>query len=712
MAHMLTRGFLLAAFLAGGPVVCAVVPPETPAPKTYRNLKGDVPAAPREPSRRQDPNMSVIDDFDAGIMGNKFKGYVGIWESNPADADQYCRASIESNEPRAGKGKYLRIDYDVDSPHPVENGYWSQLRNADLSRYDHLQFWVRGDKQRGYTTRFRIELKKSLPAAGAQDPGGADPEWIKGSFVVTGITDQWQKISIPLRVMSGIRDWKGVDEFVIVFKDRVCDRKVGTIYIDDIAVVRTGDPGPSIHDPVVRRIEKGTQGLDAVQTAQFLIHNRLHGTFPGKVVVKKQFPEDDRAFLTEIARDTWRFFDVFTDKLTHLPLDTIQFPKDTVIGRETFIGDYTNVTNIGLYLMCVVSAYDLGFISRDEAVTRLRKTLDTVGRLETYKHFPYNYYDTSTLERTSNFISYVDSGWLAIGMYVAKNAFPEELSEQAAGLLNRMDFSFFYDDVEQQMFHGYYTNAECYSEYHYGAFYTEPRVISYMAIGKGDAPLEHWFKMYRTFPKQYAWQKQRPIGRSEKKHFGISAYGGYYEHAGVKYVPSWGGSLFEALMPTLVLEEKERAPEGLGLNDEVHARIHIAYALDTLNYPVWGLSPSSSPGGGYGEYGVPFLGARGYQPGVVTPHVTFLALEFFPAEAIKNLRKFTALYDIYGECGFYDAVDPLTGRVAYRYLALDQAMSLIALNNYLNDGAVRKRFARDPINKDVKKVLEVEKFFQ
>jgi len=691
--------------LLAGALLCAGIA-AVPAAEDAAGTTGDV--------RQGGAAVLVIDDFDQGIMGNKLKGYVGTWESNPADTEQSCKASIESSSPRVKKGKYLRIDYDVDSSQAVENGYWSQLRKADLSRFDHLQFWVRGDTSRGHTTRFKIEFKKNVPGAAPRGPGAGagDPEWIKGSFIVTGITDQWQKVSIPLRAMSGISDWTGIDELVIVFKNRLCDRKTGTIYLDDIAVVRTGDPGPSIHDPVERHIEKGTRGLDAEGTARFLVQNRLRGVFPGKVVVRKNFPRDDRAFLTEIARDTWKYFDIFTDNLTHLPLDTIQFPKNAVYGRETFIGDYTNVTNIGLYLMCVVSAWDFGFISREDALRRIGKTIDTVGRLETYKRFPYNYYDTSTLERTSNFISYVDSGWLAIGLYVVKNAFPAELADRVTVLLDGMDFSFFYDDVEEQMYHGYYTNIRAYAEYHYGAFYTEPRVVSYMAIGKGDAPLEHWFKMYRTFPKEYAWQQQRPAGRAEKKYFGITMYGGYYEHAGKKYVPSWGGSLFEALMPALVLEEKEWAPEGLGLNDAVHARIHIDYALGALKYPVWGLSPSSVPGDGYGEFGIPFLGSRGYGPGVVTPHVTFLALEFFPGEAVKNLRKFLELYDIYGECGFYDAVNPQTGEVAYRYLALDQAMILIALDNYLNNGAVRKRFARDPINKNVRKVLEVEQFFR
>ena len=69
------------------------------------------------------------------------------------------------------------------------------------------------------------------------------------------------------------------------------------------------------------------------------------------------------------------------------------------------------------------------------------------------------------------------------------------------------------------------------------------------------------------------------------------------------------------------------------------------------------------------------------------------------------------LYDSYGEYGFYDAIDARTGKVAIKYLCLDQAMSFIALNNYLNDGAIRKRFHSDPIAKNAEELLTIENFF-
>jgi len=163
-------------------------------------------------------------------------------------------------------------------------------------------------------------------------------------------------------------------------------------------------------------------------------------------------------------------------------------------------------------------------------------------------------------------------------------------------------------------------------------------------------------------------------------------------------------------MPTLVLDEKNIAPKGLGLNDARHAEGQMRYGLEELGYPVWGMSPSSKPEGGYSEYGAKPFGSKGYKAGVVTPHASVLALEWFPREAAANLRKLIELYDIYGEYGFYDAVTVETGLVAKKYLALDQAMIFVAINNYLNDGAIRKRFHAEPAMKEIEEILSAEDF--
>ncbi|MBN1492949.1 MAG: DUF3131 domain-containing protein, partial [Candidatus Omnitrophica bacterium] len=572
------------------------------------------------------------------------------------------------------------------------------------------EFFVKGDPELKYTTTFKVELKKFKD--------NDRVEKLVGAYTVKNVNGTWQRVSIPLAHFSAIdayngelAGWTAVDEFVIILDSRLADVLEGVLYFDNIQFVKHENKLPQASDLRLSKIRKlYKEDCSTIEWAQWIAH-RLRG-FPQEVIVKKEFPQEDKDFLREIARDTWGFFDNIVDKHSALPLDTIAFTKEAVFAPESAFGDYTNVTNIGLYLACIVAAYDLAFITKEDALERIQQTLNTIERLETHQGFLFNYYDTTTMERTSNFISQIDSGWLTAGIDVVKNAFPDKLKRQCERILSNFDFSFFYDDVAQQFYHGYYTNTKAYANYHYGSFYTEPRIVSYCAIARGDVPMEHWLRLDRTLPESYEWQNQEPVNRTEKTFRGIKYFGGYYEYQDMRYVPSWGGSAFEALMPPLFLKENELAPKSMGLNNKRHAQIQASYPIEKWGYPVWGLSPCSIPGGGYSEYGVNILGLKGYKRGVVTPHATFLALEYIPEQAIANLRKMLELYDIYGEYGFYDAVDPETGDVAYKYLCLDQAMTLIALDNYLNDGAIRNYVHQDPAIKAGEHLYTEENLFE
>lgn len=661
--------------------------------------------------------VNIFDDFEDGELNkNLLTGDSGAWNLNPDDEQAECIPEVVEIPGPNDSIWALKLTYDVDSPLSAQNGYWTKLKNFDASPYDHLEFEIKGDPEAGFTDIFKVEIKKYKDAARI--------EKITGRSLVN-VTGEWQTVSIPLNRMTGVFDfanpetWKNpsntfkdLDEFVVVFQDRHVTKKTGVIYLDNFRFVKTGKPGPTPVDFPPRKKEKTPTRIEGVEFAKFLV-TRLKG-FPNEIVVEKKFPEDDREFLMEVARDTWRFFDEIVDQEHGLVLDTIQLGKEEAIDEAAWIGDYTNVTNVGVYFMVLVSAVDLGFITKEDALARMEKTISTIETWEifTKSGFPFNYYDTTTLERTSHFVSLVDSGWLAIGLYVAKNAFPDApVAARMQKLLDHWDFSFFYDPVERQMWHGYYDHLEVYSDYHYGPLYSEPRAISFMAIARGEAPREHWFLgLVRTFPDTYTWQEQEPKNRVERTVLGFTFPGGHYEWKDLKYIPCWGGSGFEALMPTLVLNEKELAPKGLGLNDHRQAQGQMRYALEELGYPVWGMSPSSVPEGGYSEYGSKPFGSKGYKAGVVTPHASVLALEFAPQEVIANLRKLVELYDIYGEYGFYDAVTVETGLVARKYLALDQGMIFVAINNYLNDGAIRKRFHAEPAMKQTEEILSAEDF--
>jgi hypothetical protein len=645
----------------------------------------------------------LIDDFDDGDLINRLDGPSGVWDLDAYNEYTSCVAEVvEIPAPEISRS-VLKLSYDVNSPNHSQNGFWTNLMDYSIAGYDQLEFFVRGDENSGYTSTFKIEIKKYLD--------DQREEKLTGSYIVKDITSKWQKISIPLNQFNAINSWENLSDLVIIFNDKIVDKREGTLYFDNFQFVNTGFKLPNANDARGSTIQKTQLDCTPNEWAQWL-SQRLKG-YPSNVVIKKDFPKDDKDFLMEIARDTWRFFDEVVDKKTALPLDRIVLGKKGVFEDGCSVGDYTNVTNIGLYLISLVAGYDLNFISKDDVISRIIATIKTIESVETYKYFLFNYYDTTTTEKTSNFISMVDSGWLACGIYIVKNAFSEDqnLVSLCEKLLSEWDFSFFYDPIEGKFFHGFYHNINSFANYHYGTFYTEPRIVSYLAIARGDVPFDHWFKLDRTLPENYSWQQQIPKNRNLKNFRGINYFGGYYEYENKKFIPSWGGSLFEALMPTILLQEKVLAPESLGLNNQIHSEIHASYATEKLNYPVWGMSPCAVPGGGYSEFGINFLGLKGYKSGVITPHVTFLALDYIPELAIHNMRTMIKEYDVYGEYGFYDALDPISKEVEYKYLCLDQAMIFISIDNYLNNGIMRKRFHNDPIIKKAEYLIKEENLF-
>jgi len=611
----------------------------------------------------------------------------------------------------AAPGRSLRVSYalppptdSADLPETAgEFGVSLDLKALDAEDYDHLSFWVKGDPAEGFNPEFEVQFRR--PA-----PGGSGMREV-GSFMVGGITDQWKQVVVPLNYMIGIKDWRQLSAFVITFPPHEMRVRKGAYRIDDIALIKTGRPGPSTGDSVVAEKKKAWEdalGGEAASRPQ--LRARLAGWPAAALVDGKTLPAAEREFLRRIARDTWRGLDALTDKPHGLPLDRVHFGNGSVDLSDSKIGDYTSVTNIGFHFLAVAAAHELGFITREQALERLAATLETLEILETYRGFYFNYYNTTTLERTSHFISFVDSSWLTAGLIVARQVFPE-LASRCTRLIERGNYRFFYDPGHKLMSHGYYVNMALRSTFHYGVFYAESRIGSLIAIGKGDVPEEHWFRMARTLPAEFGWQSLPPQERTEKSANGFRWIGGHYQWREFRYVPSWGGSVFEALMPALVLDEARHAPASLGYNGKVHTEIQRIYALESLHYPVWGMSPSSTPGADrYAEYGVKFLGTAGYGEGVVTPHAAALALLAEPSEAVANLRKLVELYPVYGDFGFYDAVNPVTGEVAYNYLCLNQAMILVALANHLADHAVQKRFAADPIVQRALPLIGFEKF--
>lgn len=467
-----------------------------------------------------------------------------------------------------------------------------------------------------------------------------------------------------------------------------------------------------------------------------------------------------RKTLRTYAADTWASFVAMTYD-SGLPADNI--------GADGSRAGYTSPTNIGSYIWSTLAARDLQIITPREARQRIAQTLAAVAALE--RHEPsgqfYNWYDPATGEKLTTwpgsndpiypFLSSVDNGWLAAALIMVTNAVPQ-LRAEAQAIVETMDFGYYYDPAAGLLRGGFWVEppAECstagnyrggadvyYTCHHYGTLNTEPRIASYIGIAAGQIPATHYFKMWRTFPDtcDWSWPEMKPEGEIHT-YLGVDVYEGHYTYRGINLVPTWGGSMFEALMVPLLVPEEEWGPQSWGVNHPLYVRAQIEHGLSEAGYGYWGFSPSNNPSGGYREYGVDAIGMNtdGYasnndntwvdygfgdcpgrepQPlpppedytnGVVTPHAVFLALDFAPLAALDNLSNLRRDFDIYSPYGFYDAVNVDTGEVALAHLALDQGMIMLAIANALRNDRMQHYFVRGEIEAAIAPLLALEVF--
>ncbi len=467
--------------------------------------------------------------------------------------------------------------------------------------------------------------------------------------------------------------------------------------------------------------------------------------------------------LHSYAADTWRSMTAMTDSATGLPADKIT-------GDLKTLAKVTSPTDIGAYMWSTLSARDLGLISRKDAATRISRTISSLGRLE--RHSPdgqfYNWYDPKTLKLVTTwpedgsvvkpFLSSVDNGWLATSLMMVRDAVPQQ-RVAAQKILSGMNFKSYYDPVAATngtglLRGGFWPNdpaPDCsvkadylgtgtpvYETCHTYGSPGETRIATYVGIALGQLPAQHYFGLLRTLGDtgcDYGWQEQKPQGTT-KTYLGIKTYEGTYGYRDMRFVPIWGGSMFEELMPDLFAPERQWAPKSWGANHPIFVAAQIEHGMDEAKYGYWGFSPSSDPYGGYKAYGVDAIGMQSdgyatdeentlvdygyegcrpaqplptsYGDGIVTPHASFLALPYAPTAALANLAKLRKNFDAYGPGGFYDAIAVRSGKVAKTYLSLDQGMIMASLGNLLGHDDMHRYFAAGEAQRKLAPVLRLE----
>jgi len=514
----------------------------------------------------------------------------------------------------------------------------------------------------------------------------------------------------------------------------------------------------------------------------------------------------DARALRLTARRTWRFFESFVTPADHmLPPDNFQEDPVPALAHRT------SPTNLGLYLLSVVSARDFGWIGTIDAVERLEATLSTMSGLARFRGHFYNWYDTRDLRPLDpQYVSSVDSGNLAGHLIALANACREwrsrpiveaqclagiadavELTREGAGRLHdgrrtqtvtlrqldealagltasvgwvpvdgenaaerlaglaaqaetmadiasaiaverddgtgaemlvwaaatrssidshrrdlgqapdalnslerrlsvleetarsmalAMEFGFLLDPDRGLLSIGYLVPESTLDQSCYDLLASEARLASFMAIAKGDVPARHWFRLGRGVT---------PVGHGAA-------------------LISWSGSMFEYLMPSLVM----RAPAGSLI--EQTSRLIVQRQIDygaTLGVP-WGISESAYNVRDleltyqYSNFGVPSLGLkRGLgENTVVAPYATALAAMVNPQAAVRNFERLAGV-DARGRYGFHEALDYTPARVlegkkqsvVRAFMAHHQGMTIVAIANALLEGIMRARFHAEPI---------------
>jgi cyclic beta-1,2-glucan synthetase len=265
----------------------------------------------------------------------------------------------------------------------------------------------------------------------------------------------------------------------------------------------------------------------------------------------------------------------------------------------------------------------------------------------------------------------------------------DHVAKECDHFIVNTDFSYLFDNSRYLFPVGYNVDTARKDTGYYDLLASEARLGSFVAIAKGDVSVKHWFSLGR----------------------------GLADTKGGKALLSWSGTMFEYLMPLVVMKDF-----GPTLLSESYRAVVYAqrYYGDKKGVP-WGISESAYSGVDYHStyqyraFGVPGLGLkRGLENDlVISPYSTMLALLIDPKKALLNIK---ALEDeeARGEYGFFEAIDYTKERltsevnkhIVHSFFAHHQGMSLTAITNLLMDGIIQERFHEDPVIKSCELLLQ------
>lgn len=375
--------------------------------------------------------------------------------------------------------------------------------------------------------------------------------------------------------------------------------------------------------------------------------------------------------MEDIAHKTWLYFSKFLTKENNYLI-----PDNYQLNRENREDVKTSPTDIGMSITSVVCASELEFINVKTSLDLLKNIITTIEKLEKWNGHLYNWYNIKTLNKIVPYvISSVDSGNFAASLIVAKEYCLKhkdlDLYNRISNLFDAMNFTKLY--TKQDVFSiAYDTVTDELSIYNYNKFASESRILSYIAIMKGDAPSKHWLCLDKTLTKY-------------KKHKGLV---------------SWSGTSFEYFMPLIFMKTYPNT-----LLDESYFFSKFcqkSYMNEIDPRMPWGISESAYDelddglNYKYKAFATPYLKVIDEKEErlVISPYASILTVTTNPIDVYLNLKKFKRL-NMYGEFGLYESYDYTTSNRVLAYYAHHQGMILASLTNYLKDNVIQRYFHSD-----------------
>ncbi|MFH1540790.1 MAG: glucoamylase family protein [Elusimicrobiota bacterium] len=569
----------------------------------------------------------VVDDFELRNNINLIGGLSSVWEKDLLEESEYCVSEFlqdnisGSNRPTI----VLKLNYKVTES--AYNGYYSKLNGINIRAYTLLEFFIKCGTV--LPSVFKIELKNYLGES--------------GSYAVTGINQNWRKISIPLNKFRGITDFSKMTELVFVFEGERLGNSSGEIFLDDIVFDNNhGEYEYESRNVVIQeQIEQKKREFEKIS----------------------RLPKDE--LLELISKKTFNYFWNESNYATGFVKDRSRLDSPSSIAA----------TGFGLTAICIGDSRK--WITHQQAYDRVKKTLEAIKTKLAGEHgFFYHFVNMHIGSRVWNSeISSVDTALLLAGVITAKEYFLEQdIKLLCDEIYSGVEWTWIMDDKSKTLYMGW-TPEDKFKKFILWDMFGEEMLIYVLGLGSPTYPLpEDSWDSFRRPVKSY--KNQSYIYCESESLFTYQYSHGFIDFRNKydKYANYWNNSL------TATKSSIEFCKE--------HKDKYKTY-MDGF----WGLSASDGPYG-YKNYGATIF----TNDGTIAPYAICASMPFVPQLAISTLRKllFEHGYRVWDDrYGFVSAFNIDANWFSTEHIGIDLGITLVMIENYRSD-FVWKYFMKNP----------------